>query len=265
MAAGRHMSSATDRRARRTFCGRLTARPACRCPRGASRTTPNQVTVEFQDAFNGYQQDSLLMVDVDDINVTGQVITTTLMALGIPNYDQAARISQFTLDKVDRREHLHHIRDQREGAGPAARRHHYGHLPQRRASSASHSGLPRSRRALNYRITTITAQIYKTTWYDGYKRPDTGRHRREPAAELGRRRAASAAREHDRFQAAIPEYQITESSSNTSDGGVAEELTVGFVVPPTIAAGGPAYRWSAWPLRSARAARWRVTRYCTTR
>ena len=62
--------------------------------------TPNQVTVEFQDAFNAYQQDSLLMVDVDDIGLTGQVITTTLMALGIPNYDQAARILRFTLDKA---------------------------------------------------------------------------------------------------------------------------------------------------------------------
>ena len=62
--------------------------------------TPNQVTVEFQDAFNGYQQDSLLTVDVDDVQLTGQVITTALMALGIPNYDQAARISQFTLDKA---------------------------------------------------------------------------------------------------------------------------------------------------------------------
>ena len=31
--------------------------------------TPNQVTVEFQDAFNGYQQDSLLTVDVDDVNL----------------------------------------------------------------------------------------------------------------------------------------------------------------------------------------------------
>ena len=73
--------------------------------------TPNQVTVEFQDAFNGYQQDSLLTVDVDDIQLTGQVITTTLMALGIPNYDQAARISQFTLDKVRQRKHLYYISD----------------------------------------------------------------------------------------------------------------------------------------------------------
>ena len=35
------------------------------------------------------------------------------------------------------------------------------------------------------------------------------------------------------------EYQITESSNNTSDGGVDEELTVGFVVPSTTVAGGP--------------------------
>jgi Putative phage tail protein len=61
--------------------------------------TPNSFKIEFQDALNAYQQDSLALVDPDDIRLTGQEVSSTLMALGIPNYDQAARILKFTLDK----------------------------------------------------------------------------------------------------------------------------------------------------------------------
>ncbi len=66
--------------------------------RGAS-DTPNRYSVEFQDAFNEYQQDSFTLVDSDDVAQTGQEINATLSALGIANYDQAARIVQFSLEK----------------------------------------------------------------------------------------------------------------------------------------------------------------------
>src|ERR1017187_6238359 len=45
---------------------------------------PNRMTVEFQDALNGYQQDSYEMVDPDDIALVGQELSSTLMALGLP-------------------------------------------------------------------------------------------------------------------------------------------------------------------------------------
>jgi predicted phage tail protein len=94
--------------------------------------TPNQVTVEFQDAFNGYQQDSLLTVDVNDAQLTGQVITTALMALGLPNYDQAARISQFTLDKAIAGNTYITFDTSVKALGLRPWRHHRRHLPQRR-------------------------------------------------------------------------------------------------------------------------------------
>ena len=61
--------------------------------------TPNQIVVEFQDALNGYQQDSLSVVDPDDVALSGQVISVTLSAIGMPDYDQAARLLQLNLDK----------------------------------------------------------------------------------------------------------------------------------------------------------------------
>ncbi len=62
--------------------------------------TPNNFTVEFQDSLNGYQQDSFAVVDPDDVTLAGQEVTAGLMAIGIPNYDQAGRILQFNLDKA---------------------------------------------------------------------------------------------------------------------------------------------------------------------
>ena len=61
--------------------------------------SPNQYTVEFQDEFNDYQQDSLSLVDIDDFLVTGQDVSTTLTALGLPNFDQANRAAALQLYK----------------------------------------------------------------------------------------------------------------------------------------------------------------------
>jgi len=68
-----------------------------------SRTTaetPNRLSLEFQDAFNQYQQDSLDVTDVDDMLAVGQEVSLALPVLGIPNFNQAARIAKFQLDKL---------------------------------------------------------------------------------------------------------------------------------------------------------------------
>ena len=65
----------------------------------STANTPNQYTVEFQDEFNDYQQDSLSLVDIDDFVVTGQNVTASLTALGLPNFDQANRAAALQLYK----------------------------------------------------------------------------------------------------------------------------------------------------------------------
>jgi len=62
--------------------------------------TPNRLTVEFQDEFNQYQQDSLSLVDIDDAILTGRQLTATYTALGLPNFDQATRMLQLQLNKT---------------------------------------------------------------------------------------------------------------------------------------------------------------------
>jgi hypothetical protein len=199
--------------------------------------TPNQVTVEFQDAFNGYQQDSLLTVDVEDVQLTGQVISTTLMALGIPNYDQAARISQFTLDKsVSGNVYITFDTSVKAlGLRPGDiitvtyLKEGFERQPFRITKIAP---------GANYRITTIAAQIQQDEWYEdtnGQIPGGTGTSL-QPNSGVGVPRPLLG---NIIDSGGTLEYQIAESSNNSSDGGVNEELTVGFVVPSTIATGGP--------------------------
>lgn len=73
--------------------GEPTLRMWCR----STAETPNRYSVEFQDSFNGYQQDSVSVVDTEDALRVGQEISAPLPALGLPNYDQAARVTRFYL------------------------------------------------------------------------------------------------------------------------------------------------------------------------
>jgi hypothetical protein len=216
---------------------KVNGEPSVRMSSRSIADTPNQVTLEFQDAFNGYQQDSLLTVDVDDVQLTGQVITTALMALGIPNYDQAARISQFTLDKaVGGNTYITFDTSVKAlGLRPGDiitvtyLKEGFERQPFRITKIAP---------GVNYRITTITAQIEQDEWYEdtnGQIPGGTGTSF-QPNSGVGVPRPLLG---NTIDSSGNPEYQIAEDSNNSSDGGVDEELTVGFAVPSTIATGGP--------------------------
>jgi len=199
--------------------------------------TPNQVTIEFQDAFSAYQQDSLLMINVDDVDLIGQVITTALMALGIPNYDQAARMLQFTLDKaIDGNTYIAFQTSVKAlGLRPGDiitvtyLKEGFQRQPFRIVKIAP---------GANYRVTKITAQIHDDGWYDdtnGQIPGNTGsRPQPAPGVNVPRPLLGNVI-----DSSGNPAYQISESSANSSDGGVSEQLTVGFMVPSTIAPGGP--------------------------
>ncbi len=56
-----------------------------------SQDTPNRLSVEFQDSFNQYQQDSLSLTDGDDADLCGQEVAASWDAAGISTFNQAAR------------------------------------------------------------------------------------------------------------------------------------------------------------------------------
>jgi hypothetical protein len=66
--------------------------------RGA-QDTPNRLTVEFQDQFNQYRQDSLSLTDGDDSDLCGQIIAAQWDAMGISNFSQASRMLLLGLNR----------------------------------------------------------------------------------------------------------------------------------------------------------------------
>jgi hypothetical protein len=84
------------------FSGILTrgnGEPAIRVYSRSGADAPNRLSVEFQDEFNEYQQDSLSLVDVDDALLTGREVTAAFGGLGLANFDQAARMLGLELAK----------------------------------------------------------------------------------------------------------------------------------------------------------------------
>ncbi len=214
-----------------------TGEPTVRMSSRSIADSPNQVTVEFQDSFNEYQQDSLLLVDVNDVALTGQVITTALPALGISNYDQAGRILKFALDKSIQGNTYIEFETSVKALGLRPGdiititylKEGFERQPFRIVKVAP---------GVNYRITRITAQVHQDQWYsdtNGQMPGNTGA-RRQPDSGVGvpRPLLGNVVDATGNFA-----YQITENSNNSSDGGVTEQLTAGFLAPPAMAPGGP--------------------------
>ncbi len=126
--------------------------------------TPNSYNVEYQDSLNGYQQDSFSVVNPEDIVLSGQEVTAALMAVGIPNYDQAGRILQFNLDKSV----LGNTYIQFETSVKAV-----GIRPGdiiaftylKEGYNRQAFRVLKISPATNYRTSTITAQIHDDAWY----------------------------------------------------------------------------------------------------
>jgi len=74
--------------------------PAIRLYSQNGTSTTNQLTVEFQDEFNQFQQDSLTLVDIDDSLLTDRIVTAPFPGVGLPNFDQATRMLQLQLNKA---------------------------------------------------------------------------------------------------------------------------------------------------------------------
>jgi hypothetical protein len=199
--------------------------------------TPNCLTVEFQDELNGYQQDSYTVVDPDDVVLAGQQVTTSLMALGIPNYDQAGRILQFNLDRsLQGNTYI-----QFETSVQA-----FGIQPgdiitltyQKEGFDRQPFRVLKISPATNYRTATITAQIHDDAWY---------------ADSNGQSTSAAGVTQQGTSGLGVPrplvgstldsdgnlEFGVMETDVTNSDGSMDAGLGLNFVVPATASAAGP--------------------------
>ena len=64
-----------------------------------AQDTPNRLSLEFQDLFNQYQQDSLSLADEDDVDLCVQEIAATWDAVGISTFSQASRMLLLALNR----------------------------------------------------------------------------------------------------------------------------------------------------------------------
>ena len=199
--------------------------------------TPNNFTVEFQDSLNGYQQDSFAVVNPDDVALAGQEVTASLMAIGIPNYDQAGRVLQFNLDKSVKG----NVYVQFDSSVKA-----FGIRPGDIITfTYLKEGFVRQpfrvlkiSPATNYRTTTILAQVHDDAWYADTNGQPTSAN--GPGSGTG----AGIGTPRPLMGSAVdangnPEFGVVESDTTASDGSVQVAVSMSFVPPATMSAAGP--------------------------
>ena len=188
--------------------------------------TPNQYTVEFQDQFNDYQQDSLSLVAIDDLAITGQEVTASLTALGLPNFDQANRAAALQLYKSVYGNTYVQFETSVKGIGLTPgdiitltyAREGYSRQPFRITKLAP---------GVNFLTAVITAQIHDDAWYT-LVNSDSPTLGRQPEAGLGLPRplVGSVFDSHG-----VEQFGIAETSIASTDGTVTENLSVSFMAP----------------------------------
>ena len=65
-----------------------------------AQDTPNRLSIEFQDSYNQFQQDSLSLADEPDIDLCGQEIAAVWDAVGISTFNQASRMLLLGLNRA---------------------------------------------------------------------------------------------------------------------------------------------------------------------
>ncbi len=206
--------------------------PSVRMWSRSAAETPNRVSVEFQDGFNEYQQDSLSLTDSDDVMTAGQEVSVTLPALGVANFNQAGRLASFFLNKSVGGNCYIELETSVRGLELRP-----GDLI---TVTYLKEGLDRTPfRVLkaapgaNYGTVKITAQIHRDEWYSDECDLESSRAGRHAGSGEGSARPLVGA---VRDAEGIPQLEIVEKSRASSDGSIGLTLSAGFATPrrPTL-------------------------------
>lgn len=196
--------------------------------------TSNRLSLEYQDAFNEFQQDSLSVVDSDDLALIGYEISSQSTALGVANASQATRVLLRQLDKsTDGNRFIEFqtsFRAMKVRPGDIIAvtylKEHWYRMPFRVTKL-----LP----STNYQIVTIYAQIHDDDWYSdsvavlGGAGRQPGSQVQTPLPLLGPVLNSSGS----------TDFKVSESVQQQSDGSMTDTLTVNFVQPTKPAANAP--------------------------
>lgn len=204
--------------------------PAIRLYSQNGTSTVNQLTVEFQDEFNQYQQDSLTLVDIDDSLLTDRIVTAPFPGVGLPNFDQATRMLQLQLNKAIAGYTLVEFSTSVKGIGIAP-----GDLI---TVTYLKEGLNRQPFRVvkiapgqDYQTVQITAQWHDDDWYTtGGANASGGGIYSTNQGGLPRPLVGSVVDANG-----IEQFGITETAIQSGDGSFAIQLSVAFT-PPSLPA-----------------------------
>lgn len=216
---------------------RASGEPAVRVYARSIADTPNRFSVEFQDAMNDYQQDSLSLSDPDDVARSGQEVSAALAALGLPNYDQAGRICKVSLDKSVRGniyvEFDTSVRCLGVKPGDIITVTYL-----KEGFNRQTFRVLKMAPGMNHRVTTITAQIHDDSWYADSNGQATSAPggTRQGSAVLGipKPLLGTVVDGNGDIQ-----FGVTESTYTSGDGTVEANVEVSFVSPAIAGGVGP--------------------------
>jgi Putative phage tail protein len=201
--------------------------------------TSNRLSVEFQDESNEYQQDSLSVVDADDLALIGYEISSQSTALGIANFSQANRVLLRQLDKstdgnmfVEFQTSFRALKV-RPGDIIALTylKEGFERVPFRVTKLSP---------SMNYELVTVFAQIHDDDWYSDNPAV-LGGAGRQPGTQVQTPRPLIGLVIHDDSNGVFEyfDFRVTEQIQTQSDGTASDTLTVAFSQPTMPAANSP--------------------------
>ena len=198
--------------------------------RRAASEVPNRLTVEYQDSLREYAQDTLSLVDYEEVERRGMEAAAPSSAIGLPHFDQAARILRLQLQRGIAGNHFIEFESSVQAFGLRP-----GDLI---AVTHAREGLDRAlyrvlrlTPAVNFERVKIVAQRHEDRWYAlaGAEMAADASAWQEAAGTIGTPRPLAG-----RVRTAEGEeaFEVQEQSQVASDGSATVMLTVRFNPPP---------------------------------
>ncbi|HZQ50629.1 MAG TPA: phage tail protein [Bryobacteraceae bacterium] len=213
--------------------------PSIRLVSRSIAETSNRLSVEFQDASNEYQQDSLSLLDADDSALVGYEISSQSTALGIANYSQATRVLLRQLDKSIKGnlflEFQTSFRALKVRPGDIIAltylKEGFSRVPFRVVKLSP---------SLNYQLVTILAQLHNDDWYSDNPAVLMGAGR-QPGSHIQTPRPLIGVVPHndDSGNFEYFDFSIQENIRAQADGTATDTLTVVFTNPAKPQANSP--------------------------
>jgi len=192
-----------------------------------AQDTPNRLSIEFQDGFNQYQQDSLSLEDEDDADLCGQEVAVIWDAVGISTFNQASRMLLFGLNRGLSGNAFIQFRTSVKALGllpgdlitVSYLKENLERTPFRITKIAPGN---------SFRTATITAQFHDDAWYSDTATGITGGLGIQSGHGSGLPApvAGTVLDSYGHLQLGVTEAEVT-----GSDGSTDVELTVSFVAP----------------------------------